>query len=202
MSNSDVTNYMAGMNLHELGMLHAAYYTYNCFKEAVEREKNERVKEVLVHVCMLFGIDQVNRFPHALIEGDLLSPQGLADLNEVRDQIYKALRPNLIGLVDSFAIPDKFLTNALVKGDPYEVNFSLNTELLETFSTMRNKRQNSGFRSINQSGNEAETQRQAHASLVIIRIDMIVYQVFISILFNLILSAGSQYLYWLYILLI
>lgn len=32
LSDSDVTNYMAGMNLHELGIMHAAYYTYNCFK--------------------------------------------------------------------------------------------------------------------------------------------------------------------------
>lgn len=35
MSDIDVTNYMAGMNLHELGIMHAAYYTYNCFKEAI-----------------------------------------------------------------------------------------------------------------------------------------------------------------------
>ncbi len=39
-SDSEVTNYLAGMNLHELGIMHAAYYTYNCFKEAVERERN------------------------------------------------------------------------------------------------------------------------------------------------------------------
>lgn len=32
MKDGDVTNYMAGMNLHELGIMHAAYYTYNCFK--------------------------------------------------------------------------------------------------------------------------------------------------------------------------
>lgn len=32
LSDSDVTNYQAGMNLHELGMMHSAYYTYNCFK--------------------------------------------------------------------------------------------------------------------------------------------------------------------------
>ena len=46
MPDSDVTSYMAGMNLHELGIMHAAYYTYNCFKEAVEREKNEKCKLV------------------------------------------------------------------------------------------------------------------------------------------------------------
>jgi len=32
MTDGDVTNYMAGMSLHELGIMHAAYYTFNCFK--------------------------------------------------------------------------------------------------------------------------------------------------------------------------
>ena len=40
MPDADVTSYVAGSNLHELGIMHAAYYTYNCFKEAVERENN------------------------------------------------------------------------------------------------------------------------------------------------------------------
>lgn len=35
MKDTEVTNYLAGINLHELGLLHAAYYTYNCFKMAI-----------------------------------------------------------------------------------------------------------------------------------------------------------------------
>ena len=40
MLDADVTSYVAGSNLHELGIMHSAYYTYNCFKEAVERDNN------------------------------------------------------------------------------------------------------------------------------------------------------------------
>ncbi len=32
MSDGEVTSFMAGMNSNELGIMHAAYYTYNCFK--------------------------------------------------------------------------------------------------------------------------------------------------------------------------
>ncbi len=128
MSDSEVTNYMAGMNLHELGIMHAAYYTYNCFKEAVERERNEKCKEVLTEVCILYGIEQVMRFSHSLIEGEFITPHGFSDLSDRKEQIFKFLRPNIIGLIDSFAIPEKFLTNALVSGNPYEVTFLLTSE--------------------------------------------------------------------------
>lgn len=121
MSATEVTNHLAGMNLHELGIMHAAYYTYNCFKGTVEREKNEKCKEVLTHVCMLYGIEQVIRFAHSLIEGEFITPQGITELNDTKEHIIKILRPNLIGLIDAFAIPEEFLTNGLASGSPYEV---------------------------------------------------------------------------------
>lgn len=54
---------------------------------------------------MLYGIEQVNRFASSLIEGEFVTPKGLGDLNELKEVVLKALRPNLIGLVDGFAIP-------------------------------------------------------------------------------------------------
>jgi len=54
---------------------------------------------------MLYGIDQVNRFAHSLIEGEYVTPKGLGDLNDVKEIILRELRPNLIGLIDAFAIP-------------------------------------------------------------------------------------------------
>ncbi len=80
MPDSDVTSYMAGSNLHELGIMHAAYYTYNCFKEAVEKEKNEKCKVIATQVCMVYGIEQVIRFAHSLIEGEFLTPNGIEEL--------------------------------------------------------------------------------------------------------------------------
>jgi hypothetical protein len=74
---------------------------------------------MLTHVCMLYGIDQLMRFSNSLIEGEFITPQGISDLNEKKEHILKILRPNLIGLVDAFAIPEKFMTNGLVSGNPY-----------------------------------------------------------------------------------
>lgn len=73
---------------------------------------------------MLYGIDQLMRFCHSLIEGEFISPEGISQLGEKKEEILKILRPNLIGLVDAFAIPEKFLTNGLASGNPYEVILS------------------------------------------------------------------------------
>jgi len=48
----------------------------------------------------------------------------LGDLNDLKEVILRSLRPNLIGLIDAFAIPERFITNALATGIPYEVIYS------------------------------------------------------------------------------
>jgi len=48
----------------------------------------------------------------------------------------KHLRPNLIGLVDAFAIDERFLTNGLASGNPYEVNNIVNVELFKISKIM------------------------------------------------------------------
>lgn len=70
---------------------------------------------------MVYGVEQVMRFAHSLIEGEFITSQGLEELKEVKEQLLKALRPNLIGLVDAFDISEKLLTNGLARGNPYEV---------------------------------------------------------------------------------
>ena len=90
-------------------------------------------------MCIVYGIEQVIRFAHSLIEGEFISPKGLDDLKEFKEQLIRSLRPNLIGLVDAFDIPEKFLTSGLASGNPYEVLLVIKIELLETSETMRHK---------------------------------------------------------------
>ena len=95
----------------------------------MEKEKNEKCKVAATQVCMVYGIEQVMRFAHSLIEGEFVTPQGIEELKEVKEQLLKALRPNLIGLVDAFDISERLLTNGLASGNPYEVFFYLNNRI-------------------------------------------------------------------------
>jgi hypothetical protein len=46
MSQQEVLNKIAGINLRDLGIMHSAYYCMRSFKDAVERENNAEIKEV------------------------------------------------------------------------------------------------------------------------------------------------------------
>lgn len=60
-SEKDVINKMAGLNLRDIGYMHAGYYTFDSFKQAIAKEKNEQVKEITTNLCMLFGLNFVLR---------------------------------------------------------------------------------------------------------------------------------------------
>ena len=85
-------------------------------------ESDEELKDILHDLCMLFGIDQLMRFCHWLIQGEFLTKGGIVELNEIKEKLYTKIRPNLIPLVDGFAVPEKFIYSALARGNPYEVN--------------------------------------------------------------------------------
>lgn len=64
-------------------------------------------------------------------------------MNDLKEVVLRTLRPNLIGLVDGFAIPERFITSALATGNPYEVIYYLTfLELLEIGKIMRDKQKN------------------------------------------------------------
>ena len=53
-------------------------------------------------------------------------------LKELKEEMLAKLRPHILGIVDSFGIPDKFLRSALITGNPYEVIMLLILELSQT----------------------------------------------------------------------
>ena len=55
-SDKDAWNYSAGIRLRQLGMTHAAYFTFVYNKQAVDQETDQKIKEMTHDLCMLFGI--------------------------------------------------------------------------------------------------------------------------------------------------
>lgn len=124
-SDEELWNKHGGVRLQELAIMHSVYYTYNCFREVIVMEKCERVREVVVQLCKLYGVNQILTHSNPIIEGGFLTQPQIATLSELKEILLKTLRPHLIGLVDAFGIPEKFIRSALAKGNPYEVFFYL-----------------------------------------------------------------------------
>ena len=74
----------------------------------------------MTELCKLFAISQLQRLSEPVIEGGFICPQKWSMLSVDKEVALKAIRPHTAVLLDSFAIPDKYLRSEVVKGDPYE----------------------------------------------------------------------------------
>ena len=63
-------------------------------------------------------------FSASIIENGQISSEQMQGLRELKEVLLRKLRPAVIGLVDSFGIPDKYIRSALIKGNPYEVIYN------------------------------------------------------------------------------
>ena len=124
-TNEKMLNEHAGLRLQQMAVMHSIYYTFNSFKEAINHEKDERIKEIATQLCLLYGSNLILIHSFPLIEGEYISNHHIGSLSKLKEHLLKKLRPNLIGLVDSFGIPDRFIRSALISGNPYEVNYPL-----------------------------------------------------------------------------
>lgn len=56
-----------------------------------------------------------------IIEGGFITPGQIAALRNFKELLLEYIRPHAANILDSFMIPDQFITSALMQGDPYEV---------------------------------------------------------------------------------
>lgn len=54
-------------------------------------------------------------------EGGFISSSQTRSLFDLKEVLLKKLRPDLMGIVDGFGFPDKYIRSALISGNPYEV---------------------------------------------------------------------------------
>ena len=120
-SEQELRNKHIGIKLQTMAMVHSAYYSYNSFREAIVMEKDERVKIILEQLCKLFGINMVLAHCGTIASGAFITKEQIATLKMLKEELLAKLRPNLMGIVDGFGIPDKFIRSALISGNPYEV---------------------------------------------------------------------------------
>ena len=104
-------------------MIHSAYFTFDSFRESVVLEKREKIKEITNDLCILFGISAImnGTVNSAILEGGFLTAEQIDSLHERKEILLKKLRPDLIGIIDGFGLPEKYYRSALIRGNPYEV---------------------------------------------------------------------------------
>ena len=57
----DIINYKMGIRLQQLAQLHGVHFMVHEFMEAISREKDQSIKPLLVELCKLFAVGQIQR---------------------------------------------------------------------------------------------------------------------------------------------
>ena len=120
-SSQQVWNEYLGVRLQKMALFHSIYYNYNSLREAIVNEKDEKIKLIAEKLCKLFGANMILTHSSFIIEGGFISPVQITSLKKLKEKTLNEIRPDLIGVVDGFGIPDKFIRSALISGNPYEV---------------------------------------------------------------------------------
>lgn len=63
----------AGINLVDASNAHIEYFTYTSFLELIVETSNEKVKEVLIKVCLLYGIQKLIQNPACFFENGYMN---------------------------------------------------------------------------------------------------------------------------------
>lgn len=124
-SDLDVWNKIAGVEIKRSGISHALLYTYSRLKAAVEQNKNANNKAIVYALCLLFGVHSVLNHANAIAEGGFLVPDHITSLLRLKEKLLEQIRPELAGILDSFMMPEQLVRSAFASGNPYEVSYFL-----------------------------------------------------------------------------
>lgn len=117
----DIINYKVGTRLQQLAHLHGNYFTLLAYLQAFNAEKDTYIKPILADLYRLFAINQIHRNSEPIVEAGFICPRKFKLLGAEKEEILVRLRPMLAGLLDSFAIPDKYIRSEVAHGHPYNV---------------------------------------------------------------------------------
>jgi hypothetical protein len=84
LSSLDVWNKTAGCEIKRAAMFHAIFYTFNCFKNAVEKDDSQINKEVIKNLCLLFGVSSLLKNSGPIIEGGFITPDQICAMMRVK----------------------------------------------------------------------------------------------------------------------
>lgn len=83
-SDLDIWNKVAGVEIKRSAASHGFLYTFSKFKEAIQNDTNPSNKTILTALCLLFGAHGVLNFSGAVTEGGFLLPNHITSLMRLK----------------------------------------------------------------------------------------------------------------------
>ncbi|KAL4508172.1 hypothetical protein ABPG72_021545 [Tetrahymena utriculariae] len=106
----------AGINLVDASTAHVEYFTYTSFLEMIVEASNEKVKEVLIKLCLLYGIQKLISNPSSFFENGYMTGEQFKMIKQAKEDLLFELRNEALSLVEAFCYSDGCL-GALGRSD-------------------------------------------------------------------------------------
>ena len=96
-------------HLIELGHAYIEHYTLRAFYKKIEEQSNPEIKEILSKLCQLYALSEIDMNKGWYLENDYIEGGKTKGIRRVISKLCQELRPDALGLVDAFGIPDALL---------------------------------------------------------------------------------------------
>lgn len=103
--------------------MHTYYWVFQNFLEKIYTgTKNEKIRAILTKLLLLYGVEKILEMGSIFFESGVITASTLKQCQAAKEQLLKELRPEALGLVESFGYHDNTLHSALgyADGKAYE----------------------------------------------------------------------------------
>lgn len=113
----------AGLDLTESSIAHCYFWIFEAFQTRIYASgQNERVRNVLIRLLLLYGIDKILLRAHRYLQSKTITSDTIKILHEAKELLLKQIRPDALTIVEAFEYSDNTLHSAIggAHEKPYE----------------------------------------------------------------------------------
>lgn len=103
----------AGIVLVQSAISFVELYAFLSYQKTIDQIKNEVIREIIIDLSLLYGIQKSIDRPNSLYRGGYLSGEQITLLKQSKYLLLEKIRPSSIGLVDAFFNLDNNLFTAI-----------------------------------------------------------------------------------------
>ena len=107
----------AGIALVEAARAHITCFTVKAFIEYIPFAKEFASQKILDKLCQLYGLHKLLQHPFGLLESGYIQFYQIKLIKNKKEILLEELRPEALGLVEAWGLPDNSLKSAIGKSD-------------------------------------------------------------------------------------
>ena len=107
----------AGIALFEAARAHITCFTVKAFTEYISFAKEAASQKILDKLCQLYALHKLIQHPFGLIESGYIQFHQIKFIKNKKEILLGELRPEALGLVEAWGLPDGILKSAIGKSD-------------------------------------------------------------------------------------